>query len=81
MGAATILYEGVLEMIADFLDDNFYVLPSSIHEVIIVSETEAPWGSSGLSEMVREINHTQVDEEDILSDIVYYYDRCKKKLL
>lgn len=80
-GAATILYDGVLEMIGDFLDDNYFVLPSSIHEVIIVSETEAPWGGAGLSEMVKEINHTQVDEEDILSDTAYYYDREKKKLL
>lgn len=80
-GASTILYEGTLEMIADFLEDNYYVLPSSVHEVIIVSETEAPWGGVGLSEMVKEINHTQVDEEDILSDTAYYYDREKKKLL
>ena len=80
-GAAVILYDGVLEMVGDFLEDNYYVLPSSVHEVIIVSETEAPWGGAGLSEMVREINHTQVDEEDILSDTAYYYDREKKKLL
>ena len=80
-GAATILYDGVLEMIADYLGDNYYVLPSSVHEVIIVSETDAPWGGEGLSEMVVEINHTQVDEEDVLSDIAYYYDREKKKLL
>ena len=80
-GAATILYEGVLEMVGDFLEDNYYVLPSSVHEVIIVSETEAPWGGAGLSEMVKEINHTQVDEEDILSDTAFYYDREKKKLL
>lgn len=80
-GASVILYEGVLEMIGDILKDNFYVLPSSIHEVIIVSQEEAPWGGAGLSDMVREINRTQVDEEDILSDTAYYYDREKKKLL
>lgn len=80
-GAATILYEGCLEMIADFLEDNFYVLPSSIHEVIVISETNSPWGSAGLSDMVREINRTQVDAEDVLSDYVYYYDREKKKLV
>ena len=80
-GASVILYEGCLEMIGDFLGDNYYVLPSSVHEVIIVSEKEAPWGGTGLSEMVREINRTQVDAEDILSDYAYYYDRDKKKLL
>lgn len=80
-GAAAILYDGCLEMIADFLDDNYYVLPSSVHEVIIVSEKEAPWGGAGLSEMISEINRTQVEAEDVLSDFAYYYDREKKKLL
>ena len=80
-GATVILYEGCLEMIADFLDDNYYVLPSSVHEVIIMSERDAPEGKKGLSDMVREINHTQVDAEDILSDNAYYYDRETKKLV
>jgi hypothetical protein len=80
-GAAVILYNGCLEMIAEFLQDNYYILPSSVHEVIIVAEAESPWGGVGLSEMVAEINRTQVDAEDILSDYAYYYDRDKKKLL
>jgi len=80
-GAAVILYEKCLEMVADFLDENFYVLPSSVHEVIIVKESETPWREDGLSEMVAEINRTQVDPEDVLSDFAYYYDRDKKKLL
>ena len=80
-GASVILYDRCLEMIGEFLGDNYYVLPSSVHEVIIVTESESPWGEKGLSEMVSEINRTQVEEEDILSDSVYYYDRAKKKLL
>ena len=80
-GATVILYEGCLDMIGDYLGDNYFVLPSSVHEMIIVAEKEAPWGGAGLSQMVREINRTQVEAEDVLSDIVYYYDREKKKLL
>lgn len=80
-GAAVILYEGCLEMIAEYLDDNYYVLPSSVHEVIIVPEKDAPRGKEGLSEMVDEINRTQVEAEEILSDIAYYYDREKKILI
>ena len=64
-----------------YLKDDFYVLPSSVHEVIIVTAAEAPEGSAGLSDMVSEINKTQVDAEEVLSDHVYYYDRDKKKLL
>lgn len=80
-GASVILYDGCLEMIGKYLGDNYFVLPSSIHEVIIVPEKKAPWGGVGLSEMVQEINRTQVDDEDVLSDYAYYYDCEKKKLL
>lgn len=80
-GAAAILYEGCLEMIADFLEDNYYVLPSSVHEVIIIAEKDAPRGEGWLSEMVQEINETQVEAEEVLSNSAYYYDRQKKKLV
>ena len=80
-GASVILYDGCLEMIGKYLGDNYFVLPSSIHEVIIMPEKKAPWGGVGLSEMVQEINRTQVDDEDVLSDYAYYYDCEKKKLL
>ena len=49
--------------------------------MIIVAEAEAPWGGTRLSDMVKEINDTQLDEEDVLSDVVYYYDWKTKKLL
>ena len=50
------------------------MLPSSVHEVIIVPE-KAAVQKEELSVMVAEINRTQVDEEEILSDNAYYYDR------
>lgn len=78
-GAATILYRGRLEAIGMYLESNYYVLPSSIHEVIIVPESEAP-GIHVLSAMVREVNETQVMDEEVLSDHAYYYDRKKKML-
>ena len=53
--------------------------PSSVHEVIIIPESEAP-GKKELTAMVAEINATQVEEEDVLSDNAYYYDRKLKKL-
>ena len=78
-GAAAILYEGRLEKIGDYLKENYYVLPSSVHEVIIVPESEAP-GQAELSRLVKEINETQVDPEEVLSNHAYYYDRKQKKL-
>lgn len=79
-GAAAILYENRLEGIGDYLKENYYVLPSSVHEMIIVPESEAP-GKEELSCLVKEINETQVDEEEVLSNQAYYYDRKKRRLL
>lgn len=79
-GAATILYNQRLEGIGIYLKSNYYVLPSSIHEVIIIPEDAAP-GKEMLAQMVGEINRTQVACEEVLSDNVYYYDRQKKKLI
>lgn len=78
-GAAVILNEGFLERIEEILGESYYVLPSSIHEMIIVPGSMGP-DKQELSEMVKEINETQVEQEEVLSDCAYYYDREKGKL-
>ena len=50
----------------------FYILPSSIFEIILISEEGAPQ-KEVLKEMVAEVNTTQVREEEFLSDNIYYY--------
>ena len=79
-GAACILYEPVLEDISKILNDDYYILPSSIHEVIILSAKHAS-SQKALDEMITEINNTQVAEEEVLSDHAYYYSRKSKCLL
>ena len=69
-GAASMLYEGILEKVGQKLGENYYILPSSIHEVIVVPESKSPV-KQDLEEMVREINETQVEEEEVLSDRVF----------
>ncbi len=78
-GAACILYKQKLNVIGKLLEENFYILPSSIHEVIIVPESKAPERSE-MDEMIQEINATQVQEEEVLSNHCYYYE-CKKGML
>lgn len=78
-GAACILYDGVLEQIGKDLEESYYILPSSIHEMIIVPESRSP-KEDDLNEMVKEINETQVDVEEVLSDHVYYYDCVTRQL-
>ena len=78
-GAASVLYPEILEHIAEKLDGNFYVIPSSIHEVILFKDQgREDWRY--LQEMIAEANSTQLLEEDILSDYPYYYNQKDKKL-
>lgn len=79
LGAVCIVYDEVLYLIGEQLGENYFVLPSSIHEVIIVPESASP-GYNDLNEMIREINQTQVAEEEVLGDHAYYYDCTKKEL-
>ena len=62
------------------LGENYYILPSSIHEVIVVPESKSPV-KQDLEEMVREINETQVEEEEILSYRAYYFSRKENRLI
>lgn len=78
-GAAAILYESQLDGIGAYLEENYYVLPCSVHEVIIVPESASP-GREALDFLVREVNETQVDEEERLSSHSYYYDRQERRL-
>lgn len=79
-GAVGILFEDVLEKFARQIGDDFYILPSSIHEVILIPQAEI-WDERELRNMVKEVNATQLDMEDILADSVYYYDRVKKTII
>lgn len=78
-GAAAALYPGCLDTIGEYLGEDYYVLPSSVHEWIVIRKSAASEKDS-LSAMVAEINATQVEPEEVLSDRSYYYDRMHKKL-
>ena len=73
-GATCILYKDILKDFAMVVDKDLYVLPSSIHEVILLP-SDGTQESEQLKEMVREINQSQVEKEEVLSDSVYYYRR------
>ena len=73
-GAGAILYKNLLKEIAEKWGCDICILPSSVHEVILVPMSEA--GSyAEMSQMVREVNRTQVSPEEVLSDHVYKYIR------
>lgn len=71
-GATVMAYEGLLPQLYEKLGRGFYVIPSSIHEVLLLPETK------GVNEeMVRKIifqtNRKHVKPEERLSDSLYYY--------
>ena len=79
LGAACMFYPGVLKNFANKKQMNFYILPSSIHEVILLPETCIS-DKDYLLEMVTEINSTQVEETEVLADSVYFYNRTCDKM-
>lgn len=78
-GAATMAYPGVIRNFAETIRKNLYVIPSSIHEVILVPESGTE--DTNLNDMVAEVNHTQVDPKEVLADHVYYYDRKEDHMI
>ena len=78
-GASAMIYKGILKEFAERMNCNLYILPSSIHEVIILLEEDAK-DIGELFKMVRETNQSVVDREEVLSDNVYYYDRNADKI-
>lgn len=77
-GAAALLYKNSLNDIADKIGGSFYILPSSIHEVILLPDNDN-LEPANLADMVKEINEHDVAATEKLSDTIYYYDTesCK----
>ncbi|MGB8452583.1 MAG: DUF5688 family protein [Anaerocolumna sp.] len=73
-GASCLLYPNVMKDLAEELNSDLYILPSSIHEVIVV-KGNASMDKNTFREMVFDVNRTQVPDEDVLSDNVYFYSR------
>lgn len=69
-GAGILYCTDFIRQIFDKIGD-FYILPSSIHEVIIVQKGSVDLGLDGLSQMVREINASTVAEDERLADEGY----------
>ncbi len=74
-GAAAILYENIISDFSEKLGCDLYILPSSVHEVIIVPSDSVEF-SDKLDEMICEVNETQLPRSEVLSDHFYYYSKA-----
>ena len=78
-GASAIVCPGVMEKVARIFPEGFYILPSSVHEVLIVPK-DTYLSVKELGNLVREVNQSEVSREEVLSDRVYEYDRERGRI-
>ena len=77
-GAGVLAYQEFMDQAAERLGGDFFILPSSIHEVLLVPD-DGVKSFHELKAMVEEVNATQVAPEEKLTDSVYHYD-CKEHI-
>ena len=75
-GASVIFYPDVADTILRNMPENYYLLPSSVHEWLVVSKNRAD--KEELEEMVHAVNETTGDPKDQLSDMVHEYDPVRR---
>lgn len=80
LGAAVILYQGLLKQLSEKFQSDLYILPSSVHECIILPADEEE-AEESLGGLVSGVNHSQVPEEERLSDRIYRYVREKDEII
>ena len=71
-GAACMLYEGLLRDLSDEIRSDLFIIPSSIHEVLLLPD-EGEFSEEELSALVCEINAHFINPSEILSDHVYRF--------
>lgn len=71
-GAAAMLYTNVISDFAERMETDIYILPSSIHEVILIPKCP-DIEKTVLEQMVREVNAEEVEQIEQLSNCVYCY--------
>ena len=78
-GASAMLYSDKVRKLAEELNTDLLILPSSVHEVLLLPDDKAQ-NYDFYRQMVSEVNRTQVDPEEVLSFNLYRYDREKAEI-
>ena len=77
-GASMMVYSDVLEEVAERVDDDVFVIPSSLHEILAVPASGMD--PKDIADMVKDINQNTVNVEDRLSNQVFHFDRDARQL-
>ena len=78
-GAAVAGYPDFAEKAAEAIGGSFYMLPSSVHEFILIKD-DGRQNAKDLNKMVKNVNETVLEARDFLADQCYHYDAKEKKL-
>jgi hypothetical protein len=74
-GATVILYPDILRNIADKFGKDFAIIPSSIHEVLLLLGDREQQNFEEIQQIIHTVNMTQLLPNEVLSESVYFYDR------
>lgn len=78
-GASSMLRSDLLSEFAEKLQRDLYIIPSSVHEIILIPDDETP-DVKKLRKMLRNMNETNTEVENILSYQVYYFSRKRAEV-
>lgn len=78
-GAACIFYKGLLNEISNMHKTDLIIIPSSIHEVIIIPKI-GELKRDFINKMIQDVNVTHLKDEDVLSDHAYLYSHSRRKI-
>lgn len=80
LGAVTIFYPGLLDAVAERFDSDLYILPSSVHECLLLP-CDGYYDPNILAKIVCAVNETEVEKEDLLSFSVYRFSREANRMI
>lgn len=78
-GAAAMFYDEVLKEFADSVEKDLIIIPSSVHEVILIPNNNSITEDE-VNEMIREVNQTELNPVEILSEHAYLYKRKEDEI-
>ena len=78
-GASVVAYPDFLKEAAETMGGSFYLIPSSVHEFILIKDDGTP-KAKDLNKMIKNVNETVLEPRDFLSNQCYHYDAKSKTL-
>ena len=79
-GATALFYPDVQAQVADATGGSYYILPSSVHELIVLPDN-GTFEERELARMVQSVNSCEVRPEEQLGNKVLYYNASMDRLM